>query len=67
MDLKNTMLLEEIRQLVEYQKILRLGENMIDWWENCYSGQRERSNMALLEVPMLSGYIPVKKSVKAVR
>ncbi|KAL8202451.1 UNVERIFIED_CONTAM: hypothetical protein K2H54_015120 [Gekko kuhli] len=30
-----------------------------------YSGQRERSNMALLEVHMLSGYIPVKKSVKA--
>ncbi|KAL8202401.1 UNVERIFIED_CONTAM: hypothetical protein K2H54_013100, partial [Gekko kuhli] len=29
-----------------------------------YSGQRERSNMALLEVNMLSGYIPVKKSVK---
>ncbi|XP_015261618.1 PREDICTED: alpha-2-macroglobulin-like protein 1, partial [Gekko japonicus] len=29
-----------------------------------YSGQRERSNMVLLEVNMLSGYIPVKTSVK---
>ncbi|XP_060092275.1 alpha-2-macroglobulin-like protein 1 [Heteronotia binoei] len=30
-----------------------------------FTGQREKSNMALLEVNMLSGYIPVKKSVKA--
>ncbi|XP_077202330.1 alpha-2-macroglobulin-like protein 1 isoform X2 [Paroedura picta] len=29
-----------------------------------YTGQRERSNMVLLEVNMLSGYIPVKKTVK---
>ncbi|XP_062975138.1 alpha-2-macroglobulin-like protein 1 [Elgaria multicarinata webbii] len=29
-----------------------------------YAGQRETSNMVLLEVNMLSGYIPVKKSVK---
>nr|XP_056704304.1 alpha-2-macroglobulin-like protein 1 [Euleptes europaea] len=29
-----------------------------------YTGQRESSNMALIEVNMLSGFIPVKKSVR---
>uniref|UniRef100_A0ACB8ESU6 Uncharacterized protein n=1 Tax=Sphaerodactylus townsendi TaxID=933632 RepID=A0ACB8ESU6_9SAUR len=29
-----------------------------------YTGERERSNMVLIEVEMLSGHIPVKKSVK---
>ncbi|XP_042311607.1 alpha-2-macroglobulin-like protein 1 [Sceloporus undulatus] len=29
-----------------------------------YTGLRERSNMALIEVNMLSGFIPVKKSVR---
>ncbi|XP_077202031.1 alpha-2-macroglobulin-like protein 1 [Paroedura picta] len=29
-----------------------------------YTGKRERSNMVLLEVNMLSGYIPMKKTVK---
>ncbi|XP_063150606.1 alpha-2-macroglobulin-like protein 1 [Candoia aspera] len=32
--------------------------------EVSYTGRREASNMVLLEVNMLSGYIPVKKSVK---
>uniref|UniRef100_A0ACB8ETS9 Uncharacterized protein n=1 Tax=Sphaerodactylus townsendi TaxID=933632 RepID=A0ACB8ETS9_9SAUR len=29
-----------------------------------YTGQRESSNMALIEVNMISGYIPMKKSVR---
>ncbi|XP_070597946.1 alpha-2-macroglobulin-like protein 1 isoform X2 [Erythrolamprus reginae] len=32
--------------------------------EVSYTGQRETSNMVLLEVHMISGYIPVKKSVR---
>ncbi|XP_063150596.1 alpha-2-macroglobulin-like protein 1 [Candoia aspera] len=32
--------------------------------EVSYTGRREASNMVLLEVNMLSGYIPIKKSVK---
>lgn len=32
-----------------------------------YIGDRETSNMALVEMEMLSGFSPVKSSVKAVR
>lgn len=32
-----------------------------------YVGDRETSNMALVEVEMLSGFIPVKRAVKEVR
>lgn len=32
-----------------------------------YTGDRVTSNMALVEVDMLSGFIPTKKSVKEVR